>query len=268
METTPLRDISDLPNEILVMVFEYARGYSPALRSVCRLWRELATGAAAPLGELAWLGHRGLIGWIAAARRGPFPVSQADEMLAGAALGGHRVLCHRMRDLGALNFDMMMHAAATNGHLAVAMLARAWGASNLDNVARTAAAEGHLEIVLYTIAEGASAYSEVALSAARHGHAKIVDAVRGLGPVDENSVLAGATEGGHVALIDDALARGASDFSWMYFTAAAVDRNDLVDRARALAEASEQTIDYRKIMDIAVSRDFLRVVDYVNRDAA
>lgn len=276
--------MNELPNEVLRLVLWEAREYTPALRGVCRRWHELVVTqrehfrrragvtVEASLDELALRGHAGLIRWIAAERRGDtaFSAAELNEMLAGAARGGHLEFCRQLHGWGARDCDRMLIDATIGGHIAIADLALEWGATELEKMAQVAAEHGHWELLKLAWRRGARRFGEMAKSAARCGHGAILDKIRWWAAAElaasvdiENWVLEGATEGGHDAIVDDALEPGA-DYERMFIAAAKGGHVELARRARGLAAATPTPIaDYTDALYAAAANNHRGFIDYL-----
>lgn len=211
-----------LPPEVLSAILGYAAGYAPAARAVCRRWRVLAPAdGALKLRDLGAAGRVDLVAWVREVLGCKFQ-AVANEILYGAAGGGHELLCVLVRKwsasetVGSWSAWHTLHAAAYGGHLHICLLVKSWGATSFAGMLAGAAEGGREKLCIVAKAWGAcseSAIDEMLVRAAFSYRPHICRLAKKWGASDADAidaVLQCATENGDVRLCRLAKKWGAS----------------------------------------------------------
>ncbi|MFA6166496.1 MAG: hypothetical protein WC700_07775 [Gemmatimonadaceae bacterium] len=242
--------MDELPDEMVRLVLWEARAYTPALRCVCRRWRGLVAtqrehfrrqqllGSVFDFTDLAYNGHVSLIRWIIAER--PLSTAELNQILDGAASGGHESLAKLACELGATDFDSALVSATQGGHMAITEWARERGATNFNHMLYAAAGANRLEFASLAREWGADDFKRPAYAAARAGHIEMVKLIQlECQQRVEHWVLCGGAYGGHTSIVDLALAWGADNYNRMLTEATGGGQLAMAQRARALGGGSD-----------------------------
>jgi hypothetical protein len=217
MAESPL--LNELPREVLTTeILARCSEYMPAVRAVCRLWRESAkafgnrVSKGKGLSFLAKDGHTNLVVWTKEIR-GRFMLPQLNNMLASACRRGHSALVYQLHDWGANYTFGAIVKACRGGHAGLAFRLRQWAGGVLDDYTvlsslRKAAYGGHYGLVAtmwdWFRAPDLPGDAQAILCAAAHGgHADIMRLAITWGAAGWGTAFRHAAHGGHLALMEE-----------------------------------------------------------------
>jgi ankyrin repeat protein len=176
--------------------------------------------------------------------------SDFNDVMRGAAGGGHMDIVQEMLRLGADDFGWAMRYAAGGGHMDIVQeMIRVGKARTFDWAMQDAAGGGHMDIVQEMIRRGAKTFNKAMIEAARGGHLDIVQEMirRGairhptFGITNVTYAMAEAASGGHMDIVQEMIRHGGSritDFTEAMANAAEGGHMDIVQEMIRLGAAA------------------------------